>query len=111
MDDYIKTWLYDIQNSIQEIDSYFPHSKKFELYASDIRTKRAVERNIEIIGEAMGRILKENPTIKISNSRKIVDARNKIIHGYDEISDDVIWGIVINHLPLLKQETALLLRS
>lgn len=64
MDDYIKTWLYDIQNSIQEIDSYFPHSKKFELYASDIRTKRAVERNIEIIGEAMGRILKENPTIK-----------------------------------------------
>jgi uncharacterized protein with HEPN domain len=59
----------------------------------------------------MGRILKENPTIKISNSRKIVDARNKIIHGYDEFSDDVIWGIVINHLPLLKQETELLLRT
>lgn len=55
MDEYIKTWLYDIQNSIQEIESYFPHSMKFELYASDIRTKRAVERNLEIIGEAMGR--------------------------------------------------------
>ena len=104
MDNYIKSWLFDIVNSIQEIDSYFPQSKVFENYVNDIRTKRAVERNIEIIGEAMSRILKENPEIKISNSRKIVDARNKIIHGYDEISDDVIWGIVINHLPLLKEE-------
>ena len=111
MDNYIKTWLFDIINSIEEIDSYFSQSKKFETYVSEIRTKRAVERNIEIIGEAMSRILKENPEITISNSRKIVDARNKIIHGYDEISDDVIWGIVINHLPLLKKEAEKLLQE
>jgi uncharacterized protein with HEPN domain len=110
MDNYIKTWLFDIIKSIEEIDSYFPASKKFDIYTNDIRTKRAVERNIEIIGEAMGRILKENPNINISNSRKIVDARNKIIHGYDDISDDVVWGIVINHLPLLKQEAEKLLK-
>ena len=61
-----------------------------------------MERNIEIIGEAMSRIMKIDPKIKISNSRKIVDARNKIIHGYDEIYDDVIWGIVVNSLPVLK---------
>jgi uncharacterized protein with HEPN domain len=109
MDNYIKAWLFDIINSINEIDSYFEQSKKFETYVSEIRTKRAVERNIEIIGEAMSRIIKENPEINISNSRKIVDARNKIIHGYDEISDDVIWGIVINHLPLLKSEAEKLL--
>jgi uncharacterized protein with HEPN domain len=59
----------------------------------------------------MGRILNENPNINISNSRKIVDARNKIIHGYDDISDDVVWGIVINHLPLLKQEAEKLLKE
>jgi uncharacterized protein with HEPN domain len=111
MDNYIKSWLFDIISSIEEIDSYFSQSKKFETYISEIRTKRAVERNIEIIGEAMSRILKENPTINISNSRKIVDARNKIIHGYDEISDDVIWGIVVNHLPLLKSETEKLLQQ
>ena len=74
-----------------------------------MKTKRAVERNIEIIGEAMSRILKLEPEIKISNSRKIVDARNKIIHGYDEISDDVIWGIVVNNLPVLKSEVENLL--
>lgn len=68
-----------------------------------------MERNIEIIGEAMSRILKVNPQIEISNSRKIVDARNKLIHGYDEISDDVIWGIVVNNLPILKSEVENLL--
>ncbi len=68
-----------------------------------------MERNIEIIGEAMSRIMKIDPEIKISNSRKIVDARNKIIHGYDEISDDVIWGIVVNSLPVLKSEVENLL--
>lgn len=52
----------------------------------------------------MNRILKQNPEIVISNSRKIVDVRNRIIHGYDSVSDDVIWGIVIKYLPLLQKE-------
>lgn len=109
MDDYVYAWLYDIKTSIEEIESFFPDGKVFQLYQDDLKTKRAVERNIEIIGEAMSRILKIEPLIEISNSRKIVDARNKIIHGYDEISDDVIWGIVINNLPLLKSEVEQLL--
>ncbi|PJE39806.1 MAG: antitoxin [Flavobacterium sp.] len=109
MDDYIYAWLYDIKTSIEEIESYFPLGKVFQHYQEDLKTKRAVERNIEIIGESMSRILKVNPQIEISNSRKIVDARNKIIHGYDEISDDVIWGIVVNNLPILKSEVENLL--
>jgi len=109
MDEYIYTWLFDIKTSIDEIESYFPSGKLFHYYQEDLKTKRAVERNIEIIGEAMSRILKLEPEIEISNSRKIVDARNKIIHGYDEISDDVIWGIVVNHLPVLKIEVESLL--
>lgn len=52
----------------------------------------------------MNRILKEDSEIIISNSRKIVDVRNRIIHGYDSVSDDVIWGIVIRHLPILQKE-------
>lgn len=65
--------------------------------------------DIEIIGEAMNRILKEDESIEIANSRKIVDTRNKIIHGYDSVSDDIIWGIVINYLPTLKKEVNILL--
>lgn len=96
--------------SINEIESYFVDIPKlFEVYQNDLRTKRAVERNIEIIGEAMSRILKEDNHIEISNSRKIVDVRNRIIHGYDSVSDDVIWGIVIKNLPLLQKEVEVLL--
>lgn len=52
MDNEIKTWLYDIMNSIGEIESFFlDRPKLFAEYQKDIRTKRAVERNIEIIGE------------------------------------------------------------
>ena len=81
----------------------------FEIYQNDLKTKRAVERNIEIIGEAMNRILKQDSEIVISNSRKIVDVRNRIIHGYDSVSDDVIWGIVIRNLPVLQKEVEKLL--
>lgn len=110
MDNDIKSWLYDILNAIVEIESFFNgNTKDFEKYQDDLRTKRAVERNIEIIGEALSRILKHDETILISNSRKIVDTRNRIIHGYDTVSDDVIWGIVIRHLPVLQIEIQTLL--
>lgn len=112
MDNDIKTWLYDILNAIVEINSFFENqSKVFMDYQKDLRTKRAVERNIEIIGEAMNRILKLDETIAITSSRKLVDVRNRIIHGYDSVSDEVIWGIVVKHLPVLKKEAGILLEE
>jgi len=105
MDNEIKTWLYDILQSIAEIDSYFEGKPRlFEAYTNDIRTKRAVERNIEIIGEAINRILRKDENFEIENAQKIIGTRNRIAHGYDKISDDLIWSIVINHLPRLKEE-------
>ncbi len=105
MDSEIKTWLYDILQSINEIDGYYDDKPKiFSEYLSDIKTKRAIERNLEIIGEAVNRIRKKDKKFKLTNSDKIVATRNRIIHGYDVISDDMIWSIVINHLPKLKEE-------
>jgi len=112
MDNDLKTWLYDILSSINEIESYYVETPKmFEIYQNDLRTKRAVERNIEIIGEAMSRILKQDHKIEISNSRKIVDVRNRIIHGYDSVSNEVIWGIVVKNLPVLQIEIENLLNE
>ena len=112
MDIDIKTWLYDILNAIHEIESFFmDRPNEFPNYQNDLRTKRAVERNLEIIGEAMNRILKKNTDIDISNSRKLVDVRNRIIHGYDTVSDEIIWSIVVKHLPILKSETEKLLKE
>ena len=59
----------------------------------------------------MSRILKHDDKIEISNSRKFVDVRNRIIHGYDSVSDDVIWGIVIKNLPVLQKEVEKLLNE
>ena len=105
MDNESKAWLFDILNAIMEIDSYFAAiPKEFSTYKNDLRTRRAIERNIEIIGEALSRIMAKNDSISISNARKIVDTRNRIIHGYDSVSDEIIWGIVINHIPILQVE-------
>ena len=105
MDNDIKTWLYDILQSINEIDSYYENKPRvFEEYVSDIKTKRAIERKLEIIGEAANRILKKDKNFKLDNVEKIIGTRNRIIHGYDKISDDLIWSIVINHLPKLKNK-------
>ncbi|MEN9333398.1 MAG: hypothetical protein RLY35_578 [Bacteroidota bacterium] len=69
----------------------------------------ATERNLEIIGEAMNKILVIQPDIKISDSRKIVNTRNKLIHGYDSIDNAEIYVIVKRYLPILKVEIADLL--
>lgn len=112
MDIEIKTWLFDILQSIKEIESYYEDkSKVFEEYISDIKTKRAIERNIEIIGEAVNRILKKDKKFELDNAQKIIGTRNRIIHGYDKISDDLIWSIVINHLPRLKKEVEIRLKE
>jgi len=112
MDIEIKTLLFDIANAIREIESFFSdRPKQFASFQNDIRTKRAIERNIEIIGEAINKILQKDSSIELSNARKIVDTRNRIIHGYDTVSDDIIWGIIINHLPVLKSEVEKLLNE
>ena len=90
---------------MDEIESFFDGIPEVcEEFESDIRTKRAVERNIEIIGEALSRISKREGAITITNSRKINDTRNRIIHGYDSVSDEVIWGIILQHRPILRTE-------
>ncbi len=105
----VKTWLKDIEQAIIEIKSFIPDVKNFKDFQKDLKTKRAVERNIEIIGEAMSRILTLEPGIKISDTRKIVDTRNRIIHGYDSVSEDILWGIIIKNLPTLEKEVKELL--
>lgn len=105
----IKACLKDIEQSIVEINEFLPAERNYFEFQKDLKTRKA-ERNIEIIGEAMDRILKIDPAFQITDSRKIVDTRNRIIHGYDTVSDDVIWLIVNRYLPSLQKEVQELLR-
>lgn len=110
MERRVNKTLEDIRTAILEIDSFFgTRPMRFDVYMSDICLRRAIERNITIIGEAMNRLLKFAPDIEITSARKIVDTRNYVIHGYDSVTDDIMWGIIVRHLPLLKAEVERLL--
>ena len=56
--------------------------------------RRAVEREFEIIDEAINNILKMDPDFPIKNARRIVDLRNLVIHGYDEVDNVIIRSII-----------------
>lgn len=83
--------MFDIQNAIVEIDGFFAGKDKiFSEYKTDVKTKRAVERNLEIIGEAVSRIMKQQQDFPISNYRKMISTRNFITHSYEKISDETV---------------------
>ena len=106
----IYTWLEDINIAIIQIYDFLPEDIKYSDFENDIKTQKAIERNIEIIGEALNRIRKVSPDIAISDSRKIVDTRNRIIHGYDSITPDILWLIIKRSLPILRNEVSELLK-
>ena len=114
MDKKILKYLYDIDLAIAEIESYFVGiPKDFNAYKQNTMLKRAVERDLEIIGEAVNKIKKKDEEYleKISETKSIIGLRNLVIHAYDSISDENIWAVIINHLPKLKSEIKLLIQN
>ena len=110
MDRKQRKYLFDILSSIIEIESFMAdRPKEYATFCNDTLFRRGVERNIEIMGEAMNQLLKLNPNVNITSARKIVDTRNFVIHAYDSLRPDILWAIVVNHIPLLKQEVETLL--
>lgn len=105
------TYLFDIQESIHSIDDYIGPTKDFNIYLGDKKLRRAVERELEIIGEATKRILSIDAEVAISDARRIVNLRNFVIHGYDRLDDTVIWGIITRDLPKLKAQVEVLLEG
>jgi len=107
----IKKCLFDINTSIDSIFEYLGDKRNFFDYQTNKLLRRGIERGMEIIGEAVNRILKIEPDFKLENARQIVDTRNWVIHGYDKVDDVVIWGIISKHLPKLKKEVEYLLEE
>jgi uncharacterized protein with HEPN domain len=106
-----KKLLVDIIESINSIDEHLDKERVLEVYLKNKTKRRAVEREIEIIGEAMNKLLKINPNIPISYARIIVNLRNKVIHSYDSVDDILIWKIIMKDLPILLEEVNNLLNE
>lgn len=105
MDESVKKHLEDMLQAISEIEmAENRFGRQYDIFETDVVFRKFVERNIEILGEAMNRILKVEPEINIASARKIVDTRNYVIHAYDSLKPDILWAIVINHIPRLKSD-------
>ena len=93
MDKRVLKYLHDVRMAIDEIDGFFKtEERNFFRYRENLMLKRAVERNLEIIGEAINRALNQDESLKnkITNARAIVGLRNQVIHAYDNLSDENI---------------------
>jgi len=102
--DKISKYLFDIQAAISLIDSFMIDTVSFGQYQNDIKTQSAVERQLAIIGEAVNKIKQEDTKFELSNAKRIIDFRNRLIHSYDSIDNSIVWVIIKRHLPILKKE-------
>lgn len=105
-----KKLLFDVISACHSVEQ-FTAGQSFEKYdASDI-LRSAVERKLEIIGEALSRLRAEDPETfgRIQGAPAVVGLRNRIIHGYNAINNRIVWDIVENELPKLKAQVEQLL--
>jgi uncharacterized protein with HEPN domain len=107
-----KKLLLDVREAGESILQH-TSGKTLSEYSADRFFRRAVEREFEIIGEALRRIELRDPSVaaRISELRRIIDFRNRIIHGYDTVDDAVVWGVTEKRLPSLVKEVTDLLES
>ena len=106
-----KKFLFDIQQAAGRIADFVKH-KNFSDYEKDPMLRAAVERQFEIVGEALRRLLTEDSATaaRISEHARIIAFRNILVHGYSDIDDRIVWGIVESHLPRLLKEVDSLLK-
>jgi uncharacterized protein with HEPN domain len=105
-------YLLDIDSIIEEVENIKVRvGNDFITFKSDFILQRAIERDLEIIGEAVRNIRDQFPLIKITSSSKIIGLRNLITHAYDSIEPEMIWGIIQKDIPLLKIEVEQIKKS
>lgn len=101
----VLAYLQDILDAISDVELFFvDYPRRFDVFEKDYLRRSAVERKAEIMGEAMNRIKKADHTVIIPNARAIIDTRNRIIHAYDNVQPEFLWGLVIRHIPALKKD-------
>ena len=105
-----KKYLFDMLQACERINAFIRGKTKDD-FTSDDMLRSAVERQFEIIGEALNQLLKKQPQLKdrISDSARIIAFRNYLIHGYAAIDSNVVWGVTETNLPRLHEEVKALL--
>lgn len=98
-------YILDIESVIKEIETIKSKTENnFFHFQKDIILQRAIERDLEIIGEAIRNVIVIDPNVKISSSRNIIGLRNIISHAYDSVEPELIWAIIQKDIPILAYE-------
>lgn len=98
-------YILDIESVIEEIETIKQKSQNnFNIFYDDIILQRAVERDLEIIGEAIKKMIEIDPNIQITSSKNIIGLRNIISHAYDTVEPEMLWGIIQKNIPVLADE-------
>lgn len=105
VDEYILKHLQDVLDAINDVESCFvDFPNRFDIFEKDMMRRCVVERKTEIMGEAINRIRKRDPSFEIPNAKEIIATRNRIIHAYDNVAPTFLWGLVVRHIPELKKD-------
>ena len=99
-----KKLLKDIEQAALNIDIHLEGRRVWEEFVTNITKRRAIERELEIIGEATNNLLKINEGLSLSSARKIVNLRNRVIHAYDDVDETIIWKVIVKDIPVLLNE-------
>ena len=101
----IKKYLYDIERALNLIGQ-FTHGKTWDDYQLNPLLQSAVERQFEIVGEALNKLGHVDPSIisHITEFRRIVAFRDILIHGYDTVSLELVWDVIQTNIPILAKE-------
>ena len=110
MDPRARTLLYDIRQAGTLVED-FTTGKSFDDYVAEPLLRSGVERQLEIIGEALNQLAKLAPdeVAKVTDYRRIIALRNVLIHGYAKVDHRVIWNILEQSLPVLRTEVGALM--
>ncbi|MEO5941982.1 MAG: HepT-like ribonuclease domain-containing protein [Ferruginibacter sp.] len=100
----INSYIEDIRFSILRIELHIKDIESFKIFKTSYTVYDAVERRLAIIGEAMWQINKIEPKINFTGKEKIIGLRHILTHDYDLVSPEIIWKILENNIPILKQE-------
>lgn len=106
----LRAYLFDIVEACQRIQD-FTVGASFADYQRAVLIRSAVERQFEIIGEALSQALRYHPTLadQINDTGRIIAFRNQLAHGYASVADDVVWYVVGTNLPALHERVSALL--
>ncbi|MCM1348585.1 MAG: DUF86 domain-containing protein [Firmicutes bacterium] len=105
MDETVLKYLEDVRLACEDVEYFFvDYPNRFDVFSNDRLMIRAVERSVEIMGEAINRILRREPDFNLPNARVIVQTRNRVIHSYEKVENEFLWGLVKRHIPKLKAD-------